>query len=296
MTKSKKPLKYKNMMYAQQVQHLPEGIRDRNALVNLIDEKLKPEKYAIIVHDKEVDKKTGQPKEPDLHIMMSFKNARSLNRVAKILGDGPERLQKWNDKATNGYAYLIHATKEARRAGKHRYDPAEVIANFDYAALVQKISLEVEQAEAEPAVKPENLLDMLYLGIITKKEVEQQLTGSMYARYRRQIEDVWAKRLQNLAAEWREEMVKQEKSVQVLWIYGSAGTGKTRLAKQYAEKANQPYFVCGSSRDPFQGYAGEHTLILDELRPNTIQYEDLLRILDPYSITDGVMGPVPVFR
>lgn len=162
--------------------------------------------------------------------------------------------------------------------------------------MIQKISLEIErakeeQAKKEQAIKPEDLLDMLYLGILTKKEVEQQLTGSMYARYRRQIEDVWAKRLQNLAAEWREKMVKQGKSVQVLWIYGSAGTGKTRLAKQYAEKANQPYFVCGSSRDPFQGYAGEHTLILDELRPNTIQYEDLLRILDPYSITDGVMAP-----
>ena len=92
--------------------------------------------------------------------------------------------------------------------------------------MIQKISLEIErakeeQAKKEQAIKPEDLLDMLYLGILTKKEVEQQLTGSMYARYRRQIEDVWAKRLQNLAAEWREKMVKQGKSVQVLWIYGS---------------------------------------------------------------------------
>jgi len=53
--------------------------------------------------------------------------------------------------------------------------------------LIQKISLEIErakeeQAKKEQAIKPEDLLDMLYLGILTKKEVEQQLTGSMYAR------------------------------------------------------------------------------------------------------------------
>ena len=156
---------------------------------------------------------------------------------------------------------------------------------------MKKIGLEVEQAHAERSVKPEVLLDMLYTGAITKKELEQRLTGSLYARYRRQIEDVWVKRLQNLAEEWREEMIRQSKQVRVIWIYGPAGTGKTRLARHYADKANQPYFMSGSSRDPFQGYAGEHTLILDELRPKTIQYEDLLRILDPYSITDGVMAP-----
>ena len=291
MTKSKKPnKKAKNMMYTQQVQHLPAGIQNHDDLVNLIESKLRPRRYAIIVHDKDTDK-TGQPKTPDLHIMLSFDNARSLNSVAKILGDKPQYVEAWVGDANNGYAYLVHATRQAQSAGKHRYDTGEVIANFDYAELVKKIGLEVEQAKAERAVKPEVLLDMLYTGAITKREVEQQLTGSLYARYRRQIEDVWAKRLQNLAEKWREEMASQGKKIQVMWIYGPAGTGKTRLAKQYADKADQPYFISGSSRDPFQGYSGEHTLILDELRPRTIQYEDLLKILDPYSIIGGVMAP-----
>lgn len=291
MSKSKKPSKKaKNMMYAQQLQHLPAGIQNRDDLVNLIESKLRPKRYAIIVHDKDTDK-TGQSKTPDLHIMLSFDNARSLNHVAKILGDKPQYVQAWTGDANNGYAYLIHATRQAQNAGKYRYDPSEVTANFDYAALVRKIGLEVEQAKVERSMKPTVLLDMLYTGAITKQELEQQLTGSAYGRYRRQIDDIWSKRLQNLAAEWREEMVKQGKKIQVIWICGPAGTGKTRLAKQYAEKADQPYFISGSSRDPFQGYAGEHTLILDELRPKTIQYEDLLRILDPHSITGGVMAP-----
>lgn len=83
----------------------------------------------------------------------------------------------------------------------------------------------------------------------------------------------------------------QGEQVKVIWIYGPAGTGKNSLAKAYAEKAGQEYYISGSSRDIFQGYGGEHTLIMDELRPKTIPYHDLLRILDPFSLTDPTMAP-----
>ena len=40
--------KAKNMMYAQQVQHLPTEIKNMADLVNLIESKLRPKRYAII--------------------------------------------------------------------------------------------------------------------------------------------------------------------------------------------------------------------------------------------------------
>ena len=126
------------------------------------------------------------------------------------------------------------------------------------------------------------MLDLLYNGSISKEEVEEHLTGSQYGRFKNQIENVYAKYLQNQAEQFRKKMIEQNKSVRVIWIYGASGTGKTSLAKEYAEKAEQEYFVTGSSRDIFQNYKGEHTLIMDELRPNVIPYADLLRILDPY--------------
>lgn len=33
----------------------------------------------------------------------------------------------------------------------------------------------------------------------------------------------------------------------------------------------------------FQGYQGEHTVILDELRPTCFSYDDLLKMLDPFA-------------
>ncbi len=282
--------RYRHMMYTQQMRHLPPGIKTKEDLARRIEADLGPEQYAIIVHDQEVDEQ-GQPKEADIHAMMSFKNPRSLASVAKKLGDKPQYIQKWDGEANNGYAYLIHATTKARKGGKHQYDPSDVLANFDYGALLTKIALDVAQVRAERGANPKVLLDALYAGVTTKEEIERQLSGSVYARYHRQIADVNDKRLQNEAEKWRKEMSEKNARISVIWIYGAAGTGKTSLARECAEKKGQPYYITGSSRDIFQSYNGEHTIIMDELRPRVIEYADLLRITDPHGIDTQVMAP-----
>lgn len=271
---SSKNNSYKNVMYEQQVKHLPAQTIDN--LVDLIENKLKPKMYGVVLHDKDIDEQ-GQPTEPHVHAMLCFDNARSLNSVAKQLGDKPQYIEAWRGNKNNGFAYLCHRTADAK--DKYQYKPEDVIANFDYPVLLQKISAEVANSNST-SIKL--LLDLLYNGSISKDEVEEHLTGSQYGRFKNQIENVYAKYLQNQAEQFRKKMIEQNKSVKVIWIYGASGTGKTSLAKEYAEKAEQEYFVTGSSRDIFQNYKGEHTLIMDELRPNVIPYADLLRILDPY--------------
>lgn len=102
---------------------------------------------------------------------------------------------------------------------------------------------------------------------------------------------MYARHLQVSAAEWRAKMRDEGRRVQTIWIFGPAGTGKSSLAKQYAQSKGEPFFVSGSTRDVFQGYAGQHTIILDELRPSSIPYADLLRVTDPYAIEHEVMAP-----
>lgn len=270
-----RPLRAKNMMYEQQLQYLPAQTVDK--LIDLIQNKLKPKKYAVILHEKDTDD-DGKPKAPHVHAMMSFDNARSLASVAKLLGDKPQYVEVWAGNSHNGYAYLTHRTDKAK--GKYQYNPEDVIANFDYSQELIKIAQEVTSKKQSANIKI--LLDALLDGSITKAELEKQLTGSQYGRYANQIEKVWAKRLVIQAEQWRKQMKEQGKQIRVIWIYGSSGTGKTTLAKAYAEKEDRPYYITGSSRDIFQNYTGEHTLIMDELRPNMISYADLLRILDPF--------------
>jgi hypothetical protein len=286
---AKSSLRVKNMMYEQQLAHLPTQTLEN--LTDLINKTLKPKKYATILHDKDTDEK-GQPVEPHVHAMLSFDNARSINSVAKLLGDQPQYIEAWKGDSRNGYAYLIHATDNART--KYQYSADEVKANFDYHAMIQNMTTEIKKINTYgDRAKIQNFLNLLYIGSITKEEVEKQLTGAQYAKARKQIEAVWTKYLENSAAEWRKKMVAAGKFIRVIWIYGKPGTGKTSFAKEYAKKEGngQPFYISGSSNDIFQSYKGEHIIILDELRPQSIPYHDLLRILDPFGIDSQVFAP-----
>lgn len=271
----------KNMMYTQQIEHLP-----TETIENLLEhiKNMKPKKYALILHDKDTNE-NGNHVADHVHVMLSFDNARSLRSISNELEDNQQSIELWKGKAENGYSYLIHATKDS--INKYQYSSSEVKANFNYQEDMLRITREVENSRN--VTNATLLLDALYKGEITKEELEKILKGSQYGRMKRQIEDVWAKRLQFKAMEWREEMKKSGKQIDVIWISGKSATGKTSLAREYAEKLNRPYFITGSSKDIFQNYCGEHTMIIDEFRKGTIPYSDLLRVLDPFG--SQVMAP-----
>lgn len=270
----KKRKRYHNFMLVQQPQYLLPPYDSLEKLLSRAEE-IGAESYAGMLHDKD------EGEAEHIHLFMHFRNAREVKPVAKKINIAPERLQIWDESIENGYAYLTHRTRKAQN--DFQYAPNEVIANFDYSDWLEQY--ETKQKCSKPSANSNQinfLLDCLYVGVITREEVEKRLTGSEYAKNHKKIEDVWAKRLQNLA----EERMKQRKAtgqqVEAIWIYGEAGTGKTRFAKEQAAKRNTPYYITGSSRDPFQRYNGEDVIIYDEARPSDIRFSDLLKLLDPY--------------
>ena len=259
------------MMFVQQLQHLTSPNDSLEALIKLADKM--NAKYAGILHDKDKDV------EPHVHIFFHFENAREISAVANKLNVKPQYIEKWDENADSGFAYLCHRTEKARKDGAYQYDPNDVISNFDYAAWLNNYEI---KATNSASLDIDHLLDLLYVGAITKTELESKISGSEYAKHRKHIEDVWAKHLQVVADKRREERKIANEKVNVIWIYGKAGTGKTRFATEIAAKKDINYYITGSSKDPFQRYSGEDIIIYDEARPNDIPYSDLLRLLDPF--------------
>lgn len=79
----------------------------------------------------------------------------------------------------------------------------------------------------------------------------------------------------------------------VSWFYGQTGTGKTRKAWQIMEREygkKDIWMSSGDLKSFFNGYKGQKAVILDDMRPGSIRFEFLLRILDGYPVTIPVKG------
>lgn len=267
-------------MFVQQIEYFQSS--NLQDIIEYMTNILKPLRFAGILHDKDIGQ-DGNLVAPHIHLVLQFESARSLNNLAKLTKQPIQCFEQWRGSINNAYSYLVHHTSSDQ--DKYQYSPKEVIANFDYLLLLDTIERNVtKRYEINDTMIIDNLLDLLYTGNITKSEIEQRLTGSQYAKARQKIETVYLKRLETQAELWRQEMIDKNEIVTIIWLFGKAGTGKTRLARQYAEQYDLNYFITGSIRDPFQQYNLEHVIILDELRPHQFDYSDLLKMFDPYNV------------
>ena len=87
------------------------------------------------------------------------------------------------------------------------------------------------------------------------------------------LKKLWDLHCQTLA-------LNTDRSIDVMFICGRGGAGKTYYAKKYLSGLGYDYCISSSSNDPFQDYMGQKAIILDDLRDTSFELEDLLKILD----------------
>ncbi len=247
-----------------------------------VEKNLKPKRMACILHDKDKKDDNITPVEPHIHMMLQFENARSVNSVAKEIGDNPQQLEIWKGNADNGFSYLIHATDSART--KHQYSCDEVRANFDYYTCIAKIASSVSKTrEVSSARKMNTILDLVATGELKLVDAKNQLTGSEYARAGDKLKKAHELFLERKSLELQKQMEDNNELVHVNWFYGASETGKSFLAEKLAKESGLPYYKTTTTTDPFQFYQAEPIIILDELRPAMIPYSELLALFDPFS-------------
>jgi len=90
------------------------------------------------------------------------------------------------------------------------------------------------------------------------------------------------------------ESDRQATGVNVIVLYGTTGVGKTYAAVNFIA-GGKDYFICQAPSHPnskvwFDGYEGQHTLILDDFSGAFCDYRYLLRLLDCYKFSAEVKG------
>ena len=220
-------------------------------------------KYAFIVHDKDVNEK-GVLESPHYHIYLNFGRASvPFDMVAKWFGIETQYVNKV--KRTGSLLdYLTHSNESQKF--KHQYSPSEVTANFDF----------VKEAEIERE-----------FGDFTKYSYAKQLAyvhdlpADKQLKYYNELKKRW-----ELEKEYRS--LKPDRDIDVVFIYGKGGVGKTTKAKELLEKMGYDYAISSASNDMFQDYKGQWGIILDDVRDYSMTFEDMLKCLDNHTASSVV--------
>lgn len=225
-------------------------------------------KWAYIVHDKDDTR-------PHYHIYLDFgKSPVDTKLIAKwfnlgYMNDegkectGEQFISKIKGRASDVLLYLTHENESQKY--KHIYDRKEVHANFDFESEIEtsKIIGDFEHYSYAQMVK--------YVDTLPTDE-----KTSVFTKLRK----LWELHCQNL-------VLKFDRKIDVIFVCGKSGTGKTYYAKKVCEKLGYDYCITSSSNDPMQDYMGQNALIFDDLRYTAYDFVDMLKLLDNDTLTSA---------
>ena len=222
-------------------------------------------KWAYILHDKDDTR-------PHYHIALHFGGASvDTKQVAEwfklgytdkdgVKHTGEQFVERVKCKRWSGIVtYLIHG--QASQQHKYQYSPSEVHANFN---------IETELANEKILGDFEHYSYAQQLQFVNSLPVAEKTQA--FSKLRKH----WELHCQVLA-------LNPNRDIQVVFVTGIGGAGKTYYSKKLLESLNYDYSVSSSSNDPFQDYMGQKAMLLDDIRDYYFTFADLLKILDNHT-------------
>lgn len=240
--------------------------------VEKIEEVLKEKKcikdYAYIIHDKDKDEK-GELKKAHIHLALRFDNGYDPKNISKWFGITENYVSKIKGDWLDLLRYLIH--KNAK--DKFQYSENDVVSNFDYSEEIKK---EKTKGGRKKKLDPrkEEIIEMIVSGEIREYNYNNYITPLEFTEYNKAIKDAFTYRKDKIIMEG------SEREMECIFITGKPGTGKTTYAKKICKDKGLSYYVSSSTNDILDGYKGQDVLILDDLRPQSMELVDLLKLLD----------------
>ncbi len=208
-------------------------------------------KWAYILHDKDKDSTPHY----DIYINFGDTGVES-SEVAKWFGLQESQIEKVKGRAQDMLLYLIHGNDSQRH--KYQYSPDEVVANFDFKSELAKAQIIGNFGKYSYAQQ------LKFIKTLPKDEQVKAF---------KQLKDHWKLHCEYL-------MLNPDRDIQVMFITGKSGAGKTYYAKKFLKKLNYDFAISSASNDPFQDYLGQDGIILDDVRDTVFEFQDLLKMLD----------------
>ena len=234
--------------------------------------------YAYILHENDVNEK-GEVEQAHYHLCIRKRNKTNFKfetlkhafPVGKI-----EQGRTWEYMLQ----YLLH--KNAPEKTPHSVE--EIVTNIDGGTLDLYL-------KSTPSVKKKNSLeyqlqklkdDIVDYKILQFEFREQTATNRLYralnAEYEAKIERAF--NAQKIALYERD---KYSRSLEVVFLEGSGGKGKSGFAVSLCQYMKWSYYIASDENDPMQDYASQKCLILDDLRDDCFSYSSFMRLLSTYT-------------
>lgn len=206
--------------------------------------------WAYILHNKDDTR-------PHYHIYLNFGTSScDTKMVAGWFGLAENFISKVKGRKTDMLLYLTHGNNSQKN--KYQYSPSEIVSNFDF-------KTEIENEKIIGDFETYSYAQQLqYVASLPVDEKVKAFT---------KLKKLWELHCQSL-------VLKTDRKLEVVFIVGRGGVGKTYYAKKMLTSMNLDFCVSSSSNDPFQDYLGQKAIILDDLRDKSFELEDLLKMLD----------------
>lgn len=211
--------------------------------------------YAYIVHDKDDTRS-------HVHIALRLKDSTNTKHIASWFGVGENCVEKVKGRWSDMLKYLTHANKPE----KYQYDESLVISNFDWQQERDRSEIRVDQ----------RLLDILSkvdTEELREYNIYQYVTLQEYTKYKTSIESGFKYVYNRLQG-------RTDRKMEVIFITGAAGSGKTTYAKQLCDDKGYSCYISSGGKNLLDDYKGQDAVILDDLRGSDYKYNELLKLLD----------------
>lgn len=230
--------------------------------------------FAYILHDSDV-REDGTNKSPHWHIMLKLSESRRRADIASWFSLEEKYIQ---DSKSGKYelmvAYLIHLNAPE----KHQYDSGSIYANFAYKEMLDKVKGKLKKKSAEARIN--EIIELIANGTIREYNINDFVTVKEYDKYKSHIKN---------ALEYRSIILERQntRNMEVIYIYGDGGTGKSTFAESIARERGYSFKRSASERDPLATYKGQDAFVLDDVRGDTFKFQDWMCILDNFQDRPG---------